>query len=191
MSGINAVALFIVSLFFSLIIFSFWLRIALRYLRVSALHPLSQLTYKMTNPLIHPLQSLLRLSYQPGQKLDIPAFVLLIVFEALKIICISLLSFHALLPIAFLFIYVLADLIIQPCDFLFFAILFRVIMSYINPSWQSPIADFLRLLVDPLLNRVRKILPDFAGFDFSPLIIIVLLKMVTLFISASLPWRIL
>ncbi|MBI2785055.1 MAG: YggT family protein [Legionella longbeachae] len=191
MSGIIAVAVFIVSIVFSLIIFSLWLRMALRYLRISAVHPVSQLIYKMTNPIVNPIQLVFKQKYQPGQKYDIPALIVLIIVEILKIISISLLTFHTILPIRLVLVYVFADLIIQPCDILFFAILFRVIMSFVNPRWQGPVADFLRLLTEPVLKLVRRFIPDIAGFDFSPFIIMLLLKMITLFINASLPWRIL
>ncbi|MGM9452223.1 YggT family protein [Legionella bozemanae] len=191
MSGLIAVTLFIVSLFFSLIIFSLWLRIALRYLRVSALHPVGQLIHKITNPLVNPIQLISKQPYKPGQKYDIPAIITLVLVELLKIICFSLLILNGLIPIVFIFIYIVADLIIQPCDILFFAILIRVVMSFINPEWQGPIADFLRLLTEPLLKLGRKIVPDISGFDFSPFIIMILLKIITLFISANLPWRLL
>lgn len=191
MSGITAVLVFIISLFFSLIIFSLWLRIALRYLHVSTLHPVSQLIYKITNLLVNPIQLVLRLKYQPRQKYDIPAVITLIIVEVCKILILSLFAFHTIIPALYIAIYVLADLIIQPCDILFWAILFRVIMSFANPGWQGPIADFLYLLTEPLLKPSRKIIPDIAGFDFSPFFIMVLLKIITLFISGSLPGRLL
>ncbi|KTD74026.1 YggT family protein [Legionella tucsonensis] len=191
MSGLIAVTLFIVSLFFSVVIFSLWLRIALRYLRVSALNPVSQLIYRITNPIVNPIQLISKQPYKPGQKYDIPAIITLLLVELLKIICTSLLVLNGLIPIVFIFIYIIADLIIQPCNLLFFAILIRVIMSFINPEWQGPIADFLRLLTEPLLKLGRKIIPDISGFDFSPFIIIALLKIITLFINANLPWRLL
>lgn len=191
MSGITVVGLFLVSLFFSLVIFSLWLRIALRYLKISALNSFSQMIYSATDHYIKPLNELLKLSYKPGNLYDWTALGVLVVVEFCKIICISLLTFHALIPITFIVLYVIADLIIQPCDILFYAILFRVIMSYANPGWRHPIADFLRLLTEPLLILGRRIVPDISGFDFSPFIVMVILKVISLFITASLPWRLL
>ncbi|MGL5741063.1 MAG: YggT family protein [Legionella sp.] len=191
MAGITAVLFFIVSVFFSLTLFSLWIRIALRYLRVSALHPVSQFILKITNPMVNPILTLSRQHYKPGQRYDFPALIAMVLVEVLKIICISLLGFHAIIPIGYLILYVIADLIIQPCDILFFAILIRIIMSFVNPEWKGPIADFLRLLTDPLLKLGRRYIPEIAGFDLSPFIIMMLLKMITLFISASLPWRLL
>jgi YggT family protein len=191
MSGLLVVLLFLVSLFFSLIIFGLWLRLALNYLRVSVLHPVNQLIYKITSPLVNPIQGLIKQATQPKPKFDIPTFITLVVVELLKIICLSLLVFQALMPIAFIFVYLIADLIIQPCDILFYAILIQVILSFINPRWQSPIADCLRLITEPALKFGRKIIPEISGFDFSPFVILVVLKIITLFISASLPWRLL
>ena len=191
MSAFTAVGFFIVSLFFTLIVFSLWLRIALRYLRVSSLHPVSQLIHTITDPFMGPVNQLLKQKFQPGQKYDKTAIGVLVLVEILKMICLSLLAFHTIMPLQYVLIYVIADLIIQPCDLLFYAILVRVIMSFVNPTWQSPIADLLRMLTEPLLKLGRRIIPDISGFDFSPYFILMLLKVITLFIHACLPWRLL
>lgn len=191
MSSFTAVGFFLTSLVFGLAIFALWLRIALRYFRVSSLTPFGRLIYGVTEPVVGPLNSLFGLKQQPGQRYDWMAFAVLIFVELIKIICLSLLAFHQLIPFLLLLVYVLADLIIQPCDLLFYVILIRVIMSYVNPGWHNPTADFLRMISEPLLIKGRKIVPDIAGFDFSPFIIMILLKIITLFISASLPGRLL
>ncbi len=191
MPGLIAVGLFVVSLLFSLLIFSLWLRMALRYFRISSLNPLSQLIYTITDPLVNPVQTLLKQKPSPGQKYDMCTFIVLVLTEIVKLFILSLMAFGALMPFGYLIIYVIADLIIQPCDLLFFIILVRVIMSFVNPGWSGPIADFLRILTEPLLQLGRKIVPVISGFDFSPFIILMMLKMITLFISANLPWRLL
>lgn len=167
------------------------MHIAIRYFRISSLNSLSQLIHTLTTPILNPINRMLGLKYQASIKYDWVAFVLLILVEFLKMICISLLLFHGIMPIAYLLIYVLSDLIIQPCDILFYAILIRVIMSFVNPQWQHPLASFLRIITEPLLKLGRKIIPVISGFDFSPFIILVCLKLITIFISYSLPWRIL
>lgn len=191
MSGFTAVGFFLISLIFGLIIFGLWVRIALRYLRVSSLTPFSQLISSITDPVVKPFNVLFKQKYKPGQKYDWMTFAVLIPVELIKIIILSLLVFHALIPIPFIVLYLFADLIIQPCNLLFYAVLIRVIMSYANPRWQHPMADFLRLLTEPLLILGRRIIPNISGFDFSPIVIMILLKIITLFISASLPWNLL
>jgi YggT family protein len=191
MSGFTAVGFFLVSLFFSLIIFVLWLRLSLRFLRVSLLNPLSHLAHTLTDPVVNPLYSLFKQKYVPSQKYDWIAFAVLVFVEFLKVICLCLLMYQTLFPFIYVIIYVLADLIIQPCTLLFYALLIRVIMSYLNPNWQHPVAHYLYLLTEPLLNLGRKIIPNISGFDFSPFIIMIILKIITLFIGASLPWQLL
>lgn len=190
MLDLTAVGLFVISLFFSIFIFSIWLRVALRYFRISTLNPLSQLIHTMTNPLVLPIQKLTP-APKPGKKYDLAVFIILVLLEVFKIALISLLVFHALMPLGSFLLFVLADLIIQLCNLLFYAILIRVIMSFANPNWQSPIADVLRIVTEPFLKLGRKIIPNISGFDFSPFIVLMLLKVITLFINSNLPWRLL
>lgn len=187
MSGLSAVGFFLISLLFNFLLFTLWLRIALRYLKVSSLNPLSHSIAALTNPLVRPVALLLRHGTSLPQQYDWPAFFTLFLVNTVKIICLSLIAFHAVLPWTYLFLFILADLIIQPCNILFYAVLIRVLMSYVNPQWRHPIADFLYLLTEPLLIWGRKVLPDISGFDFSPFVVLVILKVITLFISASLP----
>jgi YggT family protein len=191
MSGLTSVGLFIISSFFSLLLLSMWIRMALRYFHISSLNPISQLVDTVTGRLVNPVQSLLKLKPQPRKHYDLATVIVLVFLELLKIALISLLVFHSIMPLAYFLIYMLADLIVQPCDFLFFAVLIRVIMSFVNPAWHGPIPDLLRTLTDPLLKFGRKIIPDISGFDFSPYIILMILKIITLFINSSLPWRLL
>ena len=189
MSGFIAVGYFLVTLFFGLVIYALWLRIALRYLRISSLNVFNKLISTLTNPLVQPIHFLLKYHYQARQKYDWVAFTIIIFIEFIKIFVIGLLLYHTTLPLLLVLIYVLADLIIQPCNVLFYAILIRALMSYVNPNWYHPAADFLRILTEPLLIIGRKIVPDISGFDFSPIIIMIILKVITLFINAYLPFN--
>ena len=58
-------------------------------------------------------------------------------------------------------------------------IIARVILTWINPNPYSPVMRFLSTLVDPLLNRARRILPfTLGGIDFSPILLIIVLGLV-------------
>ena len=187
MSGLIAVGYFLFALFFSLLAFVLWTRIALRFFRVSSLHPVSQTINTLTNPIIMPLAHMFAATKTRLSRYDWACFSVLVVVELLKFIAIGSLFLGAMLPWSFLPLYTLADLIVQPCNLLFDASLIRVIMSWVNPQLQNPVADLLRIVTEPALNLGRRIIPDISGFDFSPYIIMVILKLITLFISASLP----
>ncbi|WP_131782358.1 YggT family protein [Legionella gresilensis] len=188
MAGLIAVSYFLISIFFNLIIFIFWLRILLRYYRVSPLHPMGQLIYRLTDRIALPLESIVFRNKKHPQRFDAISFACIIVLEIVKFMLLSLIAYQRLLPITYLFLLVAADLIIQLGDLLFYALLLRVIMSWINPQWQMhPAAMILNLITDPLIKIGHKIIPNISGFDFAPFIVMVIIKIITLFISASLP----
>lgn len=188
MSGLITVVLFLVSLVFSVLIFLLWARIGMHYYRVSSLHPVSKAINTLLNPLVKPFTYLPKLKSK-SSRIDFPAFALLIVVELIKFTLLGLLFFRALMPFLFLLLFVAADLIVQPLVFLFYAILVRVIMSWVNPSWQNPIAYVLTAITEPVLRIGRRYIPSIAGFDFSPFVVIVVIQMIILFIRSSLPFR--
>ena len=53
----------------------------------------------------------------------------------------------------------------------------RVLLSYVEPSGRSGIAQFLIGVTEPVLAPIRRLLPRGGAFDFSPLIVIVVLGM--------------
>jgi YggT family protein len=187
MSGLISVGYFLFSLLFSLVIFMLWARMALRYFRVSSLHPISQTINKFVTPLLKPFDYILPISKKRLSRYDWACFTLLVVVEFLKYILLSLLVLGSLMPMLYLLLYVGADLIIQPCNLLFYAILIRVIMSWINPMQQYALSDILHMLTEPALSIARRGVPTISGFDFSPFLVMIVLKVITIFISASLP----
>ncbi|MEA2084596.1 MAG: YggT family protein [Thermodesulfobacteriota bacterium] len=49
----------------------------------------------------------------------------------------------------------------------------RAIISWVNPDPYNPIVRFLREVTDPVLFRIRRILPlQGGGIDFTPMILI-------------------
>ncbi|MQF84329.1 MAG: YggT family protein [SAR202 cluster bacterium] len=55
-------------------------------------------------------------------------------------------------------------------------ILFRVLSSWIPNSREYQIVQFLIVITEPLLGRLRKVMPQAGGFDFSPIAAIFLLE---------------
>lgn len=56
-------------------------------------------------------------------------------------------------------------------------LLASVILSWVNLSPDNPIVKVVRQLTEPVLERVRKILPSAGGFDFSPLVVLLALRL--------------
>lgn len=56
-------------------------------------------------------------------------------------------------------------------------LLASVILSWVNLSPDNPIVKVVHQLTEPVLERVRKILPSAGGFDFSPLVVLLALRL--------------
>ena len=58
-----------------------------------------------------------------------------------------------------------------------FMVIGRVLLSYIeqDATRKSALSQFLFALTEPLLAPIRRVLPQGGGFDFSPLVLILVL----------------
>jgi YggT family protein len=58
-----------------------------------------------------------------------------------------------------------------------FVMLARVIFSWLPPRTRAnELYRFLHAVTEPVLRRVRRILPSTGGLDFSPLVVMILLE---------------
>ena len=55
-----------------------------------------------------------------------------------------------------------------------YIIIARAVISWVNPDPYNPIVRFLHSATDPVLNKIRRIIPlQFGGIDFSPIILLI------------------
>jgi YggT family protein len=71
-------------------------------------------------------------------------------------------------------------------DIYIYIIIGRAIISWVNPDPYNPIVRFLYKATEPVLYRVRRIMPDMGGLDLSPLIVILAIYFIKAFIVKSL-----
>lgn len=57
-------------------------------------------------------------------------------------------------------------------------ILARVLMSWVNIDPYSPVARVIYDMTEPLLAPVRNMMPTAGGLDFSPIVVLILLRVV-------------
>jgi YggT family protein len=58
---------------------------------------------------------------------------------------------------------------------LFLIVTGRVLISWINPRFEGPVARFLYETTEPLLSPIRRVLPQTGMIDLSPMILGMLL----------------
>jgi len=53
------------------------------------------------------------------------------------------------------------------------AIVLGAVLSWVNPNPANPVVRFIHNITEPVLSRVRQMLPvSYAGMDFSPIIVL-------------------
>lgn len=66
-------------------------------------------------------------------------------------------------------------------------IIARAVISWVNPDPYNPIVRFLYSVTEPVLYRVRRAVPIYAGgIDFSPILVFVAIYFLELFLVRSL-----
>jgi YggT family protein len=55
---------------------------------------------------------------------------------------------------------------------LWFMVIARVLLSWINPRFEGPVARFLFDTTEPLISPIRRVLPQTGMFDWAPLILL-------------------
>lgn len=64
-----------------------------------------------------------------------------------------------------------------------FIVIARALVSWVNPDPYNPIVRFLHNATDPILYRLRKVLPlQFGGIDFSPVVLLIGLSVLKQFV---------
>ena len=65
-------------------------------------------------------------------------------------------------------------------------IIIRALLSWVNPDPYNPIVQFLNSITEPVLYRVRQLIPmSNIGIDFSPIVVILVIIFMQSFLVNS------
>ena len=65
-------------------------------------------------------------------------------------------------------------------------IIIRALLSWVNPDPYNPIVQFLNSITEPILYRVRQLIPmSSIGVDFSPIVVILVIIFLQSFLVNS------
>lgn len=66
-------------------------------------------------------------------------------------------------------------------------IIINALLSWVNPDPYNPIVQFLNSITEPVLYRVRQLIPiSGVGIDFSPILVILVIYFLQIFLVRSL-----
>jgi YggT family protein len=154
---------YIVDTLLWLLTLAFVLRLLFQWVRADFRDPLADAIVRVTNWLILPLRRLL----PPIGKIDTATVVAVLVIAAARTG--AMLAFNAAGfwgPLIFLRITVVAlvDLILRVY---LFAMLLYWLTSFMSPGGYAPGVRLLAQLCEPILKRVRRVIPPIGQIDFS------------------------
>jgi YggT family protein len=62
----------------------------------------------------------------------------------------------------------------------------RAVITWVNADPYNPIVRFLKQATDPLLTRIRRIVPIMGGLDLSPMLLILIIVFLQSFLVPTL-----
>lgn len=159
---------FLVQTIVGMYAFIVMLRFLLQWVRADFYNPVSQFVVKVTTPILRPLRQVI-----PGVAgMDIAALVLAWLVKTLELTIVALMVLPDANPL-WAFIWALPALVSLIINILLFAVLIRVILSWVNPDPYHPVAGLLEKLTEPVMGPARRMLPPIAGLDLSPVLVMV------------------
>ena len=84
------------------------------------------------------------------------------------------------------FLLALAKLINFALSIYIWVIIASAVISWVNADPYNPIVRFLRQATEPLLMRIRRVVPIMGGLDLSPMILILIVIFLQSFIVPTL-----
>jgi YggT family protein len=141
------------------------LRLLLQLVRADFRNPIARAIVRLTNPVIVPLRRVL----PPAGRIDTASVIAVILAAVVKVGTVLWLTGVGLPPWLLLLRAVAIDTARMVLHVYFFAILLYAVLSMVAPGARSPAQALLASLCEPLLSRIRSIIPPIADLDLSPL----------------------
>lgn len=161
--------LFLVNFAIDLYIMLLLTRFLLQLLRADFYNPLSQFVVRATNPVLMPLRKVV-----PGYGgADVAALLAIVALLLGKILLLSLLAYGGLrFSAAQLLLMVVTGLARLLLDYLFWAIILRIVLSWVAPDPRNPVVLVVGQLTEPVMTPARRLLPPLGGLDLSPMLVL-------------------
>ena len=182
--ALNNVLVFLIEFLFSVFVYVVLLRFFLQCVKADFYNPFCQMIIYITNPLLRPLRRII-----PGFfAVDIAALVLAYMVTLLQLILIAWITSMLVLNVWYVvLLVVLVKLILAVVNLYIWLIIVRAITSWFAQGQYNPAIVALQQLTEPLLNKIRRTIPvTKSGFDFSPIIVLLVLFCLQVFIGSLL-----
>jgi len=162
---------FVLNILFSLFGIALIIRAWMYAIRLHPFNPYSQAVLRVTNWLVTPLRSIIK----PSNRVDFPSLVACWL-TALVFLWLTWVLLTGQLPAAEGLVRSLVAAAVTMAKWAFNVVLWvtliQAVLSWVNPL--APIMPLLHTLTAPLLDPIRRVMPNLGGLDLSPLVLLLL-----------------
>lgn len=168
--------IFLIDILFGIYMGIIALRIIMQWAQWEYHNPLVQLIIRATQA---PIKLLRRFIPSIG-RWDTATFILLFTVALIKLLLIALLQ-TGIFGLAIILL-VLADIFSLFITLFSISIILQVILSWLAPHSDHPVAPLIHSMNNPLLRPIRRWLPPMGGFDLSPLVVLLGLQVLAMLV---------
>lgn len=174
---------FIVNTLAQLVLLLFLLRFWLPWVRADFRNPVAQGILRFTSPLVLPVRRVV----PPVGRLDTATVLVTFVIQFLVLVLLLVIA-QERAGAGAIAVMSLLQLAALSLNLFFFAIIIRIILSWVAPHTYNPIGEVAGALAEPVLRPFRRVVPSIGGLDISPIFAIVLLKAAEIFLQSLRPY---
>lgn len=172
---------YLIDTLFSLYIGAVVLRFLFQLLDVDYHNPITKFLVRITAPLLKPLRTF----FPKTGNIDLASLALALALNIVRFY-IKLFMSGQSASIAGIVVYSIADLLGMILTILLWALIIRVILSWLNPDPRQPVVNILIQLTEPIMAPARRFIPPIGGLDLSPIAIFILISLTRMLAVAPL-----
>jgi YggT family protein len=80
----------------------------------------------------------------------------------------------------------LADLVSLVLNVLTIAVIIRALLSWFDPTFRTPVGRIIFQVTEPIIRPIRQLVPSVGMFDLSPIIALLILRVMESFLTQAL-----
>ena len=176
---------YIIDALTSLYLLLLLLRLVFPYIRINYRNMLAQGIMRLTSPPVVPLRRIL----PPVGRIDTATLLVALVIQCAAVTLIVTLYGSPIEPWA-IALTTIIKLVVLFIHLFAFAIIIRVVLSWIAPHQINPATQIIESLSTPVLAPFRRLIPSVGGMDISPVFVIIGLMALGMLIGDLAPYRI-
>ncbi|ACR27971.1 YggT family protein [Burkholderia glumae] len=177
---LGEIARFLLNTVFTLFGAALLLRAWMQAVRVPPYNPVTQAVLQATNWIVLPLRRVITGTRGIDWASVVAALLTAFVYVLLMM---SLAGIDALSMLPTLVIVALLTLVKWALNLVLWMTILMALLSWLNP--RSPAMEILFPLTAPLLNPLRRVLPNLGGLDLSPILLFVIVQVLIMIVTRT------